>query len=337
MDEETRTVNRYFLGVDVGGSKSHALIADERGHAVGFGQGGPGNYEVVGWPGLRVTLHTITGQALAAAGISRSQIAGAGFGIAGYDWPDERAPTMQVIDSLGLDAPYALVNDAVIGLVAGATEGWGIVVVAGTSNNCRGRDRHGRRGRTTGCGPIFGEHGGAHELVNKALEAVAQAWTKRAPPTHLTEAFIQVTGASDTANLLEGLYLKRYHLSAAAAPLVFQVAARGDEVAQQLIRWTGNELGSLAIGVIRQLEFEDLDFEVILAGSLYGGSPILVEAMRATIHAVAPGARLTRLTIPPVVGGVLLGMEQVGLPLSEPRQELIESTNSLIALQRIIT
>ncbi len=39
---------RYFLGVDVGATKTHALIADEAGAGVGFGAGGPGNHEVVG-------------------------------------------------------------------------------------------------------------------------------------------------------------------------------------------------------------------------------------------------------------------------------------------------
>ena len=40
---------QYFLGVDVGGTKSHCLIADEGGHVVGFGHSGPGNWEAVGW------------------------------------------------------------------------------------------------------------------------------------------------------------------------------------------------------------------------------------------------------------------------------------------------
>ena len=46
----------YFLGIDIGGTKSHALIADETGRAVGFGQGGPGNHEVVGYSGLEAML-----------------------------------------------------------------------------------------------------------------------------------------------------------------------------------------------------------------------------------------------------------------------------------------
>jgi len=327
-------MGRYFLGVDIGGTKSHALIADETGRAVGFGVSGPGNYETVGWDGLRETLRVVTDQVLSSAGMSWEQIAGVGFGLAGYDWPGEWEPTRQAIESLDFKAPYEFVNDAVIGLLAGAAKGWGVVVVAGTSNNCRGRDQAGREGRVTGCGAWFGEYGGAIELVVKAVQAVGMAWTRRAPATRLTEAFVELTGAADVMDLLEGLVLGRYHLSAEVAPLVFQVAAEGDEVARETIRWAGRELGSLAIGVIRQLEFTELDFPVVLSGSLYRGGPLLIDAMRETIHAIAPGAQLLRLSTLPVVGGVLLGMEQAELKPAALRQALIESTVKLWQAKR---
>mgnify|MGYP001057462113 CR=1 FL=1 len=324
-------MTQYFLGVDIGSTKSHALIADETGRALGLGIGGTGNYEVVGYQGLIETLNFITDEALNKAGITKTELAGAGFGIAGYDWPAEREPTRQAIQTLGLSASFEFVNDAIIGLLAGAAGGWGVAVVAGTGNNCWGRDRQGREGRIMGAGPEFGEYGGASGLVLWAKQAIAKAWTQRAPATRLTEAFIDLTGATDVVDLLEGLVLERYQLTAEAAPIVFQVAAGGDEVAQEIICWTGRELGSLAAGVIRQLGFEQLGFEVVLIGSLFKGSPKLIETMSETIHEIAPQARLIRLTTPPVVGGVLLGMEQLGIECSSVRQTLIESANRILA------
>jgi len=321
---------KYFLGVDIGGTKSHALVADETGRALGLGASGAGNYETVGYQGLAETLNAVVNEALSMASISRNQLAGVGLGIAGYDWSVEREPTLRVIQTLRLSAPFEFVNDTIIGLLAGATEGWGVAVVAGTSNNCRGRDRQGREGRVTGCGPRMGEYGGANELVAQAVQAVALAWTQRGPATRLSEVFIDLTGATDVMDLLEGLALERYQLSAADAPVIFQVAADGDKVAQEIICWAGRELGSLAIGVIRQLNFEQLDFEVVLIGSLFRGSPTLIESMSTTIHAVAPKAHLVRLMAPPVVGGVLLGMEQIGVEYSSIRQTLIESTNAIV-------
>lgn len=324
----------YFLGIDIGATKSHALIADESGCAVGFGLGGPGNHEVVGYAGLTATLQAVTDQALADAGIRRAQIAGAGFGVAGYDWPSELPPTLEAIATLGLRAPLEVVNDTIIGLVAGAEAGWGVAVIAGTSNNCWGWDAERRIGRVTGNGGMFGEHGGSGELVQEAVSAVAKAWTRRGPPTALTDAFCRLVGASSDADLLEGLSQGWYDIGAAAAPLVFQTAEAGDPVALDVVRWAAVELASLAIGVIRQLHLEQHAFDVVLVGSMYNGGPLLLDPMAAAVQSLAPRARFVRLTVPPVVGAVLLGMQAGGLPAQALRQDLIASTQNLMAERR---
>jgi N-acetylglucosamine kinase-like BadF-type ATPase len=320
-------VTRYFLGVDIGATKTHALIADETGMAVGFGEAGPGNHETVGYAGLAAALDIAVTAALAAAGLASEQIAGAGFGVAGYDWPSEREPTLRAIGSLGLRAPVEAVNDTILGLLTGASEGWGVAVVSGTGCNCRGWDRSRQQeGKVTGHGLWMGEAAGAGELVLQAVQAVAQAWTRRGPSTRLAQAFVEHAGSHSTDEMLEGLTTGQIEMHADAAPLVFQVAAEGDPVAMSLVRWAGCELGELACAVIRQLGFEDLAFDLVLVGGMFDAGPELTEPMRQTIHALAPGARLVRLTAPPVVGAVLLGMEQAGVPAPERREALIEST-----------
>lgn len=329
-------MSTYFLGVDIGGTKSHALIADAAGRAVGFGEAGPGNYEDVGYEGLAATLAAVTKRALADAGLTKAQIAGAGFGIAGYDWPSQREAHLAAIRPLGLDeARLELVNDTIIGLLTGAPSGWGIAIIAGTRANCWGWDRQRRIGRLTGYGWRMAEVAGGLELVGKAVQAVALEWTRRGPATRLTQYFVEFTGARNVEDLLEGLSLERLQLDATAAPLVFRAAEEGDLVALETILWAGRELGSLAIGVIRQLNFEALAFDAVLVGSLYKGSPLLVEAMRQTIHTVAPGARFMPLSAPPVVGGVLLGMEQAGLDAPVLRETVIQSTVELLAARGV--
>ena len=184
---------RYFLGIDVGGTKTHALLTDESGLMVGFGHTGPGNHEVVGYEGLVAALQDAAQQAIQTAGIHKEQIAGAGFGIAGYDFPSERQPTLAAIASLGLTCPVEAVNDVVIGLIAGASQGWGIVVDAGTGCNVRGRDAHGKEGWVTGCGSPFGEYGGAGDIVHRAVQAVAHQWSSRGP-VHRVVRYLHSTG-----------------------------------------------------------------------------------------------------------------------------------------------
>jgi len=319
-------VTRYFLGADVGGTKTHVLIADEAGAALGFGESGPGNPEGVGLAGLTRVVCAATQAALQHADLTPHQIAGAGFGIAGYDWPSQRAATLQALEPIGLTCPHEIVNDAIIGLLAGASEGWGVAVVAGTGCNCRGWDKQRREGRVVGMGEWSGESGGASELVERAVRAIAYEWVRRGPPTALSPVFMALVGARDLEDFIEGLTTGRYPIGPEAAPIVFRVAAEGDAVALEVIRWGGRELGELANAVIRQLHFEALDFEVVLVGSTYNGSPLLIDSMRETIHALAPDARLVRLTAPPVVGGALLGMEQAGVNGWAVRQTLSETT-----------
>jgi N-acetylglucosamine kinase-like BadF-type ATPase len=182
----------------------------------------------------------------------------------------------------------------------------------------------------TGYGPWFGEYGGASELVVRAIQAITFEWARRGPATRLTQKFMELTGAKTAAELVEGLTAEIYPIGAHTARAVFEVAAAGDPVAIECIRWIGEQLGDMANGVIRQLNFEAEDFEVVLVGSLYEGGPLLIEPMRQTVLAVAPKARFVRLSAPPVIGGVLLGMEMGGVNGWKVKERLIETTNALI-------
>ena len=322
---------RYYLGADLGATKTHTLIVDETGRALGFGESGPANHESVGYDGMFQSMHDGMEQALRSAGLKREDIRGAGFGVAGYDWPSEFEATAAVIDRLGFQAPYKFVNDSVPGLVAGAEEGWGVVVVSGTGSNCRGWDReHQREGRVTGHGVMMGEGAGGSELMHRCMQIVGYSWTKRLPETALADALIAHVGAKDLEDLMRGYTTYEYHIGAEAARIVFRVAEEGDEAARDLICWAGSELGEMANAVIRQLEFENLTFDVVLTGSMFEGGPMLIEPMQETIHKVAPHARLVRLTVPPVTGAVMLGMEADSCKVTPEIRKTMNQTISVL-------
>lgn len=317
----------YYLGADLGGTKTHVLVTDERGVALGFGESGPGNHESVGYKGFRKNLNEAAHAAIASAGLTPGQIAGSGFGIGGYDWPIETRPMLKVIGTLDLGGPVKLVNDAELGIPTGSPRGWGIAVVSGTGCNCRGWDETRKKhGRVTGSGLEFGEAAGASELMFMVSRAIAYDWTGRGPKTALSTAFSEKYGCKDIEDLLQNVICHRIEIDASAAPLVFGVAAAGDPVAIDIIRWAGCELGEMAVTVIRQLEFEQLDFDLVQIGGMWDGSPLLAEEMKRQVLAVAPGVNFIRCNEPPVMGAVLLGMEAAGLqPCAEIRENLARS------------
>ena len=124
---------KYFLGIDVGSSKTHALIVDEQGQCVGFGKSGGGNHQGVGYDGTEHVLQESFAEALKMSAVVKAHIAGAGFGVAGCDFPSDVKPHLEVISKLGLSCPVEVVNDGVNGLLAGATRGIGVNVTAGSS------------------------------------------------------------------------------------------------------------------------------------------------------------------------------------------------------------
>ncbi|MBI5840390.1 MAG: ATPase [Chloroflexi bacterium] len=321
---------KYFLGVDIGGTKTHALIADESGNALGFGASGPGNHQGVGYDGLRDAVIESAGMALKTASLNIEQVNAAGFGIGGYDWPSQLQDHLNAITPLGLTCPIEIANDSIVGLLAGASQGWGIVLIAGTGNNCRGRDKTGREARITGEGMRFGEFGGGGELVMKAIHAVAYEWTRRGPATLLSKMFMDITGAKDLDDLIEGIDTSRYVADAAWALAIFQSAYSGDPVAREVVQWSARELGESACGVIRQLNFQEEEFEAIMAGSIFSGGDLYTQPLQETILSLAPKAKFVELEAPPVVGGVVLAMQKAGLDTKPIHKNIIESTRQFI-------
>jgi N-acetylglucosamine kinase-like BadF-type ATPase len=317
--------HQYFLGVDAGGTKTHALISDEKGKVIGFGLAGPGNWEGVGLDGLTQSLSNAITQALGESQITINRISSCGMGLGGYDWPSQRTMILGAIEPIGLNCPLEIVNDATLGIFAGAPDGWGLSVVSGTGCNCRGWSRDLKHeGRVVGGGSFWsGEYAGGYDVAARAMRAVTFEWNKRGPATELTKAFIKITGARDLDDLVEGIYVGRYDFNPEMIKLVFHIAAQGDAAALEVVHWAGYELGQLACGVIRQLHLENEVFDVVLIGSLFDGHPMMQEALGETVHQIASGANLIRLNVPPVIGGVVLGMQIFGLDTRPLRENLL--------------
>lgn len=316
---------KYFLGIDVGSSKTHALIVDEIGRCVGFGTSGAGNHQNVGFEGFENVLNESFAVAQRMANIDKALIAGAGFGVAGYDFPSDREPHLQAISGLGLACLVAVVNDGMIGLYAGATRGIGVNVTAGSSVNCRGKNKAGKVGRIVGNGMQFGENGGAIEIVQRGLQMVNHAWIRRIAPTVLTQIYLNATGATDEMDMMEGLSKERYHLDPHLAVNIIDAARHGDPTACNVMNWAGEELGMLAVAVTRQIEMESEEVEIVQSGSIFKAGDLISQSMLHVILKHCPFAKLKRLEGPPVVGAVILGMEQAHLDGYAVRDKMIRT------------
>ena len=301
----------YYLGVDTGATKTHALISDSAGNVKAFVSAGPGNPQSIGGYGALERLLTLLIQkACETAGIVIADIRAAGLGLAGYDWLSQKERFYQLACGAGLPERTALVNDAGLGIYAGTTEGWGICVAAGTSFNCRGRGRDGREAFAIGDGIRWGEGAGALELALKSAQAIIAQYTMSGPETRLTDLFLEAFGAPTLADLVEGIVSGKHRITAALAPGIIEVARQGDGAANLAVLWAAESLANLARGAIRQLGLADQPFEIVLSGSFFKAGDIIIAPMQESVLRLAPYATFHTLELPPVCCGALLAMEE---------------------------
>lgn len=321
---------RAVLGVDGGGSKTHALVADERGEVLGFASSGRSNWEDTGLEAAGAALAEATGGALAAAQVPPGALAASAFGLAGLDWDPDRPMLGALLDPLGLAGPRRLENDSFIALRAGASRPFGVVVIAGTGHVAAGRDPAGRTVRTLGLGPMYGDFGSATDVAEEAVRAVADAYTGRGPATSLSRLLPPLAGCASAEQLLQRLSRELVPLPE-AAPLVLQEAEAGDPACRQIVLHAGASLGESAAVVARRLGLGGQRFELVMAGGLFRSRNRLLEGTLVdTLHREAPLAVPVHLTCKPVVGAALDALDLAGLP-TDPgvRDRLVASSEGL--------
>ena len=200
---------------------------------------------------------------------------------------------------------YKFTHDAEIALV-GATEGKsGIIAIAGTGSMSFGRDAMGRTARAGGWGYIFGDEGGAFDLVRKALRAALQFEEGWGPRTVLLPLLLQATGAASANDLLHLFYSAVFPRSrvAALAPLVDQAVIELDAVANRIVDKAGSELARLVEGVHSNLFSAGESVPVARIGGAFNCQALSTSFFRCVRQSIACDVIAPLLS--PAAGAVL--------------------------------
>jgi len=306
---------KYYLGVDAGGSKTFAVVANERGEVVGKGHSGNGNHQL-GYDVAKASIAGSVNMALDQAGLDRSGIEYACFGLAGADRPIDFTILRPMIGELGF-AKHEIVCDTMTALRAGTTRPYGVVLICGSGTNSAGRNRQGETYQCGGFDYQYGDFGGGATLAVEAFRSVIRAWDGRERPTLLTELLLSYLGYPSVQALYDDFLDHGKPVPLDTAKLLFEAARRGDGVAIDILQKQGEELGKSACAIIRRLHMEDETFDVVLAGSVVtrGDGQYISEHIVRAVSGLAPNATVVKLKVEPVVGAVWLAMEAEGRAL----------------------
>ena len=292
-----------YVGIDGGQSSTTALIGDETGRVLGAGRAGPCNHAKAE-EGRRKFVAAITDsvrEAAAAAGLAgRATFDAACLGLSGGP-DDKEALAKEMIRA----ERYLITHDAHIAL-AGATGGEpGIIVIAGTGSIVFGRNAAGMTARAGGWGYVFGDEGGAFDLVRQALRAVLRNEEGWGPPTSLREALMEATGARDGHELMHRLYSDDYPRDRVAswARLIDQAARAGDAAAGDILGSAAQALATLTAAVRHRLFEKSGPVSVCYAGGVFASEPLL-ERFRMLVE-LEEGNRVSAPRHTPAEGALL--------------------------------
>jgi N-acetylglucosamine kinase-like BadF-type ATPase len=323
----------YYLGVDAGGSKTYALVTDQNGSIMGAGEAGNGNHQT-GYETARLNIRNAVEESMRKAGLVPDEIEYAMFGLAGADREADYKVLRPMIKELGFPR-YDFVCDTMIALRAGTSRPYGVVLICGTGTNSAGRNRQGEFFQCGGFSYLFGDFGGGGSLSVEVFRSVIRAWDGRERPTLLTGLLLGNSNY-DTVDAMFNDYLDHNRTPPVQiAKLAFEAAGKGDDVAQDILRHQGVELGKSASAVIRRLRMEQESFDVVLAGSIItrGESEIIHAHIRSAVHEIAPYANIATLSVEPVVGALWMAMEADGGPLTAEAYARLKNIKDYHALQ----
>jgi N-acetylglucosamine kinase-like BadF-type ATPase len=300
--------------VDGGQTSTIAVIGDESGLVLGAGSAGPCNQAAA-------AVRDCVAAACQKAGLNPDGVRfdSACLGFSGGA-EDKRA----IVEELVCATRIAVTNDAVIAL-SGATRGEpGIIAIAGTGSIAFGRNAAGKTARAGGWGYVFGDEGGAFDLVRQALAAVLRCEEGWGPATLLKNELLEATGAASGLEMLHLFYTADFPHDriAAYAPLVDAAAAEGDEVAAKILERAARNLAEI-VSVVRERLFRwNETVQVAYAGGVFHSV-----TLRERLREIVEGDGVTRCGPAlhhPVIGALIEAYQASGLS-PEIRDDMLRS------------
>jgi N-acetylglucosamine kinase-like BadF-type ATPase len=233
-------------------------------------------------------------------------------GIAGVDRPDDSETIHGILERIGRSRWNLVTSDAVVALVAGAGERYGVVLLVGTGSAAYGIDRKGNVARAGGWGYLLADEGSGYWIGLNALRAVFRAADGRAGKTLLTPRILDSFGVKDVASLIKCVYGHDSREEIAAlAQAVQEQAVLGDEAAQEILHEAGREIVRAADAVIEKLGIAGERFHLVLSGGLWKAVPGLKHEVSRLVSKIAPRAHVEQLLVDPVQGAVTLALESL--------------------------
>lgn len=302
---------KYVLGLDQGSSKTHAMVADKSGNVLGLAKSRGVCHSSVSLEAAMDAVEEAADRALYQSGLTGSDITCVAAGLTGTDW-DYEVKLLQDAVGRRLGIPRVrVVNDCIIAMRADSVSDVSGVICVGSGTNCAIRNR--------GDQFVYGfyipdEQQGGMSLGRKTVQAVLDAHVGLSEQTALEQPVLRFFEV-DTVDRL--LYKRAMHQISGQdylkLPILLEEAAvNGDAVSLKIWEDYGKTLASFVTARMKKMGMKEEKIEIILSGSIFKCRlPQFIRRVKEEILAYAPNAAVKSAVYEPIVGAVLLGLDEL--------------------------
>lgn len=302
-------MSHVVVGVDGGGSKTHVVVANERGKELAAVTGAASAVR----PGEALESAELIGalvrDALAMAE-QEDRPRALVVGVAGVGREPERRALLRALEGEAIAEAVQVVTDADIAIEdAFGAEGAGILLVSGTGSVAFGRGPSGELRRCGGWGPVCGDEGSGAWIGRRALSVVTSSHDQREPETRLVGAVLTALELDEVDDLVAwAAQATSKDLAALAVPVV-TLASERDLRANSICTIAAEELVLHVRTLARQLFTDErAAVPVALAGGMLKRGSFLRRLVEHRLKSAVPGSVLHAEEVQPARGAVRLAL-----------------------------
>lgn len=253
---------KYYLGVDGGGSKTTAVVFNEKGEFICKASGESINYYSVGIENARKVMADII------AGLSQKSFDCAVIGMSALNERASAQETDRFCKGIINSKKIIMDSDLYVALEAMDEKGECAVVISGTGSMTLCRDAKGIISHAGGWGYILGDEGSGYSIGLFGIKAAIRAAEGSEEKTALTEECLRYFSIGNIYDLIDLFYDKTVSrkTTAAFAKNVIALAENGDKTADSIIR---SEAKLLSGTVCALLENARKDISIGLWGGIF--------------------------------------------------------------------
>ena len=302
---------RFVIGIDGGGTKTHAILVDLEGNVVKEAFAGPCHLLKIGIEASAQVLFDAVAEICRLAECSPEQVQRIVIGVAGGGRAIDRTVVADHLVQLGVKKKFPLKNivvetDAQIALEAAFAGGPGIILIGGTGSIALYRTEDNKILRAGGWGSIIGDEGSGFAIGRDGLNAVFRQHDGRSEKTLLTKKALQFYGVAQVEHLVTKIYHEKADV-ASFAPQVFEAVNERDRVAHGVLVKNSNDLAELVRVLIMQVR-PKRKLPICLMGGMLESENVYAKMVKEKIIHALPHVLVQKPKFSSAFGAAIIGL-----------------------------